>query len=253
MLMARRETSIDESMLIFPNAQPEIFAHFGDPYLTDPIAGGTLSPLSPISVLAPRFAPYRHSCGQKVDWFLIQLTPLGCRAILGAPIAALGRTDMALEVYCGKAASHLFEPLAGAGRFETKCAIAEDWLTERLIEASPREQYLSALVTLARHRPVTSVQRLGKALDIGHRRLRQVFHAEIGVSPKQFLSLMRAERLWTQLHPWSASEAGLFDEFADQSHAAREFRHFTGLTMGEYRRAKADGDGLINGVRPSID
>jgi AraC-like DNA-binding protein len=42
------------------------------------------------------------------------------------------------------------------------------------------------------------------------------------------------------------------DEYADDSHACREFRRFTGMTIGEYRAAKAGGDGLVNGARRAL-
>lgn len=245
--MARRDIDFRARMVVFPNAQPEIFAHFGSPYSTSQSLGSPLLPLPAISVFTPRSAPHLHASGPDVDWFLIQLTPLGCATLLGAPMAALTGYDIALASIIGPSARSLFDALASSRGFDERCAIAERWAIMAPLAESGKRIALSRIVTFARNHSIRSVGQMGLELGVSDRRFRQLFAAEIGMSPKSFFSLMRAERLWTRAHPQSGC-IDLFDEFADQSHAAREFRRFTGFTLGSYLRSKRDGDALVNGV-----
>lgn len=248
--MARRDIDFRAGMVVFPNAQPEIFAHFGSPYWTSESVGDPLLPLPALSVLTPRSAPYRHANGPEVDWFLMQLTPLGCATLLGAPMAALTGPDVALASLIGPSAQSLFDALASSRGFDERCDIAEGWACVESLADSGQRIALSRIVTFARNHSIPSVRQIALELGVSDRRLRQIFAAEIGMSPKTFFSLMRAERLWTHAHPQSGF-IDLFDEFADQSHAAREFRRFTGSTLGSYLRSKRDGDALVNGIHIS--
>ncbi len=245
--MARRDIDFRAGMVVFPNAQPEIFAHFGSAYSTSEAVASPLLPLPSMSVLTPRTAPYRHANRPYVDWFLMQLTPLGCVTLLGAPMAALTGPDLALASLIGPSAETLFDELASSRGFDERCDIAEGWVSAESIADSGRRIALSGIVTFARHHSVRSVRQIALHLGVSVRRLRQLFAAEIGMSPKTFFSLVRAERLWTRAHPRSGV-IDLFDEFTDQSHAAREFRRFTGSTLGNYLRSKRGGDGLVNGI-----
>jgi AraC-like DNA-binding protein len=94
---------------------------------------------------------------------------------------------------------------------------------------------------------------MARSLGIGERRLRQRFAAEVGVSPKQWLSLMRVNRFLGTQHPRTAMSCIGHFEYADDSHASRAFVRFTGLTPGTYRRLKSRGDPLVNtGPRTAV-
>lgn len=114
-----------------------------------------------------------------------------------------------------------------------------------------------ALRDLERLRPTERMLRVAEAmtasaeLAIGGRRptplsdrqRRARFRAELGMSPKGWSRLIRYAALLEELHPrYAAPEIQARAEYYDQSHLIRDFRLFTGLTPGEYRRQKAGGD-----------
>lgn len=245
--LARKAHAPRERVTIFPNAQPELFFHFGSGHFASTHCGAPLAPLAPACLLAPRLRSYEHGYGPQVDWFLIQLTPRGCRQLLGTPMAALLGNDRALAELCGAAALTLHRQLRRAADFPARCRAATSWLLGRVGIGTQGDAGVSVLATLARSTPLPRANLLARSLGVGERRLRQRFAAEIGVGPKQWLSLMRAERLWTGLHPAAGSAVDAALEFADDSHAHREFVRYTGLSPGAYRAAKAAGDGLVNG------
>ena len=136
----------------------------------------------------------------------------------------------------------LWERLAEATAFHVRAALATAWL-RGLPARRAGDASLSRLATLSRTRPVSTAARLADMLGHGERRLRQRFAAEVGISPKSWLSLMRANRYLSSLHP--NTQATEF-EFADDSHAIREFSRFAGITPRAYRDLKASGDPLVN-------
>lgn len=243
-ILGRRADHAPANFEVFPGAHAELLFHFADPFHAS--AGGThvVKSLPRAALLGPRTRRCRQLAGPAIDWLIVQLSPAGCQRFLGHPFAALIDHDAPLaELLPG--ADLLWERLAGQPAFHARAALAADWLRALPVRRSG-DPSLSRLITLSRARPVPTAARLAEMLDLGERRLRQRFAAEIGVSPKGWLSLMRANRYLSALHPGTRSTGF---EFADDSHAIREFRRFAGITPRAYRDLKATGDPLVNTVR----
>lgn len=243
--LARECSGYCERFTIFPNARIELLFNFGSPYQTNSGVGQPLHPLASASFFAPKLVRNEHQCGPHTEWFLVQLSLSGCRALLGECASDLLQRDRALRDIIGECADQLFRELEGACSFGERCVRFSRWAMARA--AANRACRVSAFCEHARRVPVATVQQAAEWCGIGPRRLRDIFLAEMGTSPKQWMSLVRAERLWTSLHPVSRTTAVQAWEYADESHAHREFKHWTGLTIGEFRTSKAGGDGLVNG------
>ena len=239
-LVARRA-----ALPIFPSARAELVFHFGDPFLVGDDDSSDLRPLPRAAVLGPRRRLYWQRAGPRIDWLIVQMTPLGCRALLGCRFADLWSREIPLADLWGAAAAELHERLACAASFADKAAIAAAAL-RALARPARGDAAVSRLVGLARRGRVRNAAAMADLEGIGPRRLRQRFDEEVGLGPKHFLSLMRFGRLLASTHPrpWmSAPELGA--EYADESHAIREFRRFAGTTPGAYRAAKSSGDDLV--------
>jgi len=243
--LGREHSGYCERFTIFPNARIELLFNFGSPYLTNSAVGQPLYALASASLFAPKLERNEHQCGPHTEWFLVQLSLSGSRALLGECASDLLQRDRALRNIIGECADHLFRELQSASSFGERCVRFSRWAMARA--AANRNCRVSAFCEHARRVPVANVQHAAEWCGVGPRRLRDIFRAEMGTSPKQWLSLVRAERLWTSLHPDSGPTPVQAWEYADESHAHREFKHWTGLTIGEFRTSKAGGDGLVNG------
>jgi transcriptional regulator GlxA family with amidase domain len=104
---------------------------------------------------------------------------------------------------------------------------------------------MSVAGALARAGRLRTIDALRHRLDVGPRRLHQRFAGDYGVGPKLFLNLMRFGRQLEERHPLVAPREVGEPEYADESHAIREFRRFSGLTPGAYAAQKKSGDRLI--------
>lgn len=230
---------------VFPYAQPELLFHFADPFCIGPLGETASTPLPRAVLLGPRTARYRQCAGPRIHWFIIQLSPAGCRRLLGAPFGALLDRELPLGDLVGDdTADRLWDLLSAAADFASRVRIAASWIAAAAHASEPRgDADISRLAEIARPRPLLRVDHLAGRLDVTARRLHQRFSAELGIAPKYWLGLMRAHRYLQTLHP---DTADLAFEYADESHAIREFKRYSGLTPGEYRAIKCRGDPLVN-------
>lgn len=231
---------------VFPTARAEILFNFGDPFCAGS-APDRAAPLPPAALLAPRARAYWQVAGPAIDWFLVALTPLGCRRVLGAPLSALWTSDRQLSDFRPDCAAQLHERLRAAPDFESRVAIAGAALASdhhAATEADP----VAILADLARDGTIGSVGELSDALGVGARQLRNRFHSEIGLAPKAWMSLMRFNRHLAASHPrpWRIDPNASSVEYFDDSHVNRAFRRYAAITPARYRTDKASAnDGLI--------
>lgn len=237
-LSQRRVAGPAVALSIFPTARAELIFHFGDPFLAGATARSA-RPLAAAALLGPRAQPYWQVAGPRIDWFMISLTPAGCRRLLGVPIADLWDRDVPLDRFWGAAACALHRRLASIQTFAARVEIVEETLC-KMDNRQPFDE-VATVAAAARSGTIRTIGRMCEVLDIGPRRLRQRFGAEIGIAPKDFLAILRFGRHVSAIHPspWIVSGDACSTEYVDDSHATRAFRRFANITPGAYRRAKA--------------
>lgn len=242
----RRTTALPTRYRIFPNMNCEIFINLAEHY-ANARCGTPLRPLGLASVLGPKSGAYDHATGFVSNWFLIQLTPLGVRDLLGCPFAALTDADHELTAIAPDTES-LVDRVAATSCFADRLRIVESWAAARLCDsvASRRMKALSKLHAEMQVSPNLPVHSLARCLGIGERRFRTIIRDEFGIPPKAMLGLHRIEHGWNALYRTSSIIAAS-ELFADQAHFSREFLRFTGVTPKSYCRLKDCGDRIVNG------
>ena len=230
---------------VFPIGRAELFFNFGDPIWTGQI--GHLRPEPQAFLLGPRSQIYWQAGGPAVDWFLVQLTPLGMRRLLGTSFGECWDLTIDLEQMPSRIPADLFSRMQAAVTFQDRVAICVD-AVRAVSKSDMIDAAASAVGSMARRGILRTVDAMGRSLDIGPARLRQRFQSTYGVGPKFFLSLMRFERQLTERHPLLHEPAYHgSDDYFDDSHAIREFKRFTRMTPTKYRSLKANDRMLITG------
>ncbi|NVB80570.1 MAG: AraC family transcriptional regulator [Kofleriaceae bacterium] len=167
----------------------------------------------------------------------------GGAGLLGVPAGSLADDHVELAALWGADAAWLRERLCGATSLDARFDILEHALLARLRHARPRHpatQFAIAELDGTGRSIASVVEELG----LSHRRLIEVFTADVGVAPKLFGRLRRFQRAWA-LGSASATPAwsrlAVQTGYSDQSHLIREFVAFAGAPPGElYRQSDVD-------------
>lgn len=180
-----------------------------------------------------------HMAG-RVEHVTATLRPGGMAALLGIPAAELAGQDVPLDALWGSRAAEALDRLAASSPGPARAAALEAVLRDRLAARPPDPDAAAteAVRMIERAGGRIRVRALAAAIGVGERRLEQVFHRHVGLSPKAVCRLARFRatvdvlrrepgRAWTDI----AYDCG----FYDQSHLANEFRALAGLAPGDFR------------------
>jgi AraC-like DNA-binding protein len=219
---------------VLPDGGVHLIFNLGDP----PSVPGE-SQAACIAVGA-RCAPSIIRMAGLVEHVTATLRPGGMAALLGVPAAELAAHDVPLEALWGSRADEVRQRMAAAPRGHARAVILESALLGILASRDVRPDAAAAegvrLIERAAGR--IRVRELASALGLGERRLEQVFHRHVGLSPKAVcrLARFRATVALVQRQPDRAwSDIACHCGFYDQSHLVNELQALAGLAPGEFR------------------
>ncbi|MFE7419567.1 helix-turn-helix domain-containing protein [Rhodococcus sp. NPDC057529] len=167
----------------------------------------------------------------------LALSPLGARALLGVPTAALGAWVVGLEELLGSDAGELTERLSLEPCWDGRFAILDEILTRR---AQPAE--IDPHLVRAWHLLVAGGR--VRVADVAHevgwsrRHLMNRFVAEYGVTPKDVVRLSRFDRSHRMLkgaHGATLADVAAVCGYYDQAHMARDWRDLAGVAPSRWR------------------
>ena len=202
------------------------------------VEGSRRTAWSAVSGLHTGPAEIHH--GHRQAGVQLALTPLGARALLGLPAAALAREIANLDEAV-PALRDLPELLAGCRDQASRLALVERRLLAVLAGSTAilRPDVGHALTALSRG---LGVQRTAEAVGLSRRHLGTVVRAECGVSPKELHRIARLDRSRSALlraarsgRP-SLADVAAACGYADQAHLSREWRSLAGCTPSAWLR-----------------
>jgi AraC-like DNA-binding protein len=186
----------------------------------------------------------------------IELQPGAVPALLGVPAGEISGQAVALEDLWRDRAATVRDRLLGTRDPGERIRIVHETLAaaigERAVQTPPA--LAEALRRITRARGRMRVRELADGLGISDRRLEQLFHCHVGLSPKATCRLARfrgsvellarAARRSPSRSParsLSWAEIALDSGFSDQSHLVNEFRALTGLAPRDFQRRAGFG------------
>jgi AraC-like DNA-binding protein len=188
-------------------------------------------------------------CGGRAFCLQVNFTPIGARRFFGLPMHELTRRVVPLGDIVGGDADRLADRLFQAPDWDARFGIVEEAIVARA-SVSPLEDAGVAWAwnRIARHGGQCSIGGLARELDCSRKHLAARFRDQIGLPPKSIAGIVRFNRALRLIGgvpqpdlAQIAAEAGYFD----QSHFNRDFLALSGITPGEFLRARLlDGDGI---------
>ncbi len=192
----------------------------------------------------------------------VAVSPLGARALFGAPAAALptGRWDA--RDLLGAPADQVSERLAEAVDWPARYAVVVDFFDD-LISLSdpgrvPRPEVREAWRVVVARAGRISVGAVARHVGLSPRRLSTLFAAELGLTPKVAARLVRFDTARVSVAATAVARGPLGGSldlsrlaaelgFYDHAHLVREFRAFAGLSPSawigeEFRNVQAGAE-----------
>lgn len=181
---------------------------------------------------------------------VIELTPLGSRALTGRPAAELWDLSVEVSDVVGPAGFELWErlqgPLPWPRRFEICDQVLSRLLRERPVDRALRRCW-RALVATGGRIPVTE---LAAGAGWSRQHLARRFRDELGLSPKLAARIVRFERARKMLQSATPrtplADVALACGYFDQAHLNRDFARLAGCTptelLGEEVPSFQDGE-----------
>lgn len=169
----------------------------------------------------------------------ITLRPGATMDLFGLPAGELTGTAVSLHDLLREDATAMVERLAAAPRVEARVAVLWSLLLQRLQKSqttgSAQVAKAVSVITTAGNR--ARLRDVADAVGVGERRLQQLFHNHVGLSPRALGRLSRLHHLLRALRrqpqaDWAALAAD--GGFYDQSHLVNEFRSMCGVTPTEF-------------------
>jgi AraC-like DNA-binding protein len=163
----------------------------------------------------------------------VHFKPGGAWPFLGVPPGALANGHVDLETLWGAAARELRHALCSCPCPMRRFQILESALLTRL--SRPIKRHSAVQIALEEFDRGTSVREVTAQVGLSHRRLVELFTAEVGITPKRYGRVRRFQHAAAsrQRFPdWSmlAVQCGYFD----QSHLIRDFIAFSGFRPTEF-------------------
>jgi len=171
----------------------------------------------------------------RIEGLSVTLRPGAASAVLGLPVGELTNSAVHLDELWRGEGTRLVERLRDAKSDQLRCALLEATLLGRLCDGQrhERQRAVHAARLLAASAGTLRVRAAAEAVGVGERRLQQLFHQHVGLSPRAFGRLQRLQALLRALRARPSARWGELAQqlgFYDQAHLTNEFRALSGLT-----------------------
>ena len=229
---------------VLPSATCELVVNLGAPMLLLQGRGEARMTGAIVSGLMTRPLLIGHP--QVHEAIGMRVSPLGLRALIHAPAAALADYNAALADVL-EAPHDALAARCRQGRTPHEVlALAIAWARERVASrpAEPDPLVVWSVAQLMREDARMRVDTLVRRSGYGATRFRQRFVDELGVTPQTFARLIRFRRALEQLRADTPLiELALQLGYADQAHLCRDFQRF-GATTPTQVLARRNTSGL---------
>ena len=165
------------------------------------------------------------------------LRPGAAEALFGVSADELAGRHTPLDDLWGRDVVWMREQLMEPAMLHQRITILESILAARL--TTRRAIHPAVPQALEQLRVTSSIRRIVQASGYSHRTLISLFRRSVGLTPKQYVRVLRFQRVLETVsvaEKTSLVDVAMEAGYSDQAHFSREFRAFAGVTPSEYRR-----------------
>lgn len=191
----------------------------------------------------------------RIEGLSVTLRTGAAAALLGVPAGEIGGSAVHLDALWRGEGASLLARMADAESDAARVALLQAVLQQRqqrqqhkAIAGAAVAAHAAQLIAASGGR--RALREVAAAVGVGERRLQQLFHAHVGLSPRAWSRLARMHGCLRALRrqPSPAwADVALEGGFCDQSHLANEFRALCGVTPTEFMGRAVSGSSKTAG------
>jgi AraC-like DNA-binding protein len=226
-----------QSETILPKGVVELIFSFGDnvPFYRSNKDEVVCTPrcfVNGINVL-----PIQVTTPQNQIFFGIELHPAAVKKLLKTPCGEFLNSITDLELI-NKEFISLWQQLAETDSFEERVNMVQRWIIRKVCPVREQEKAISGFLTETQE-PM-NVSQLAANFCYSSRQLHRKAQELFGMSTETLIRYKRYVHALKLMHYTddSLTRIGYHCHYYDQAHFIREFKEYTGLTPGDYRRQK---------------
>lgn len=185
-------------------------------------------------VAGPRSEPLDVEHDRPTHLLGVTLLPGAATSVLGVPLDALPVDWHPLERVIGPVALAVAARLQQAASSTVRWGLVDAFLLARLGRGDERVE--RALRAITDSRGQIGIAELGRGSGVSPRNLTRLFHAWVGMSPKRFARIVRAQaalRRLSERPPPELSALAAELGYSDQAHLTREVRAVAGAAPSQ--------------------
>jgi AraC-like DNA-binding protein len=225
---------------LMPNGEPAIIVNLRDEPIRiyDPCDLSQSESYGLAVLSGPRSRPFVIDTEQEERVFGIEFQPGGSFPFFRMPSSEFADDGLSLECLWRSAAHELRERLLEAPDVDSMFELTERFLMRQAVrpfELHPGVAFALHRFCVRPHR--TTVGSVLERLGLSHRRFAQLFHDQVGLTPKSFSRVQRFQRVLRMVHrsrsiDWA--DVALDCGYYDQAHFIHDFQDFSGFTPTVY-------------------
>jgi AraC-like DNA-binding protein len=163
----------------------------------------------------------------------------GAAPFFPIPLSEIANRHVHVNDLWPGAGERLSESLFAAENHEERIALLQDALVDRLksCEEFSSIRIVRAAVKSAQQAGTRRVSDLAKTIGVSDRHLNRAFQNAVGISPKQFVRILRFQQVVKVARQNAAlnwAEIAADTDYYDQSHLIAEFKRLTGMTPAAF-------------------
>jgi AraC-like DNA-binding protein len=198
---------------------------------------------SPVYTLIGLFTkPYTVQFDERVHAFGIRFKPEGIYNLFGIPTIEFSEDFIDIESVLDKSFSSFSARFRELQDTDAMVQAANEYLSSVLKKNSINYYYLNRAAEFIRQSGgLIGMDDLISNVYISRRQLEREFREKLGITPKQYIRIVRLNRvneLLLRSEKLSLSEITYETGFADQAHFIREFKNFSGVAPSRFIKTK---------------
>jgi methylphosphotriester-DNA--protein-cysteine methyltransferase len=160
----------------------------------------------------------------------VKLDPRALRALIGTPLSELRDTTVACADL-GSTFVELEEKAANLGSVEQLAGTFDQFFLRRMTDSVAEGDAVARLLARIRAtRGSQSILQWAREHRVDPRTLERRFVAQMGMTPKRFARIERFKHSYHRLGTKPGRSRAYLENYYDESHFHRDFRHFLGMS-----------------------